>query len=1047
MQKTIDCLNPGKKLVEETADWLKERVIDDPSGAKSLARFCVVVPTAQSGRNLRLALAERFPNKGLVPPMVILPMQLARGDDGTPPIATKVQTGAAYLKFMESCGAGGPAARWPHLFLADALSDPDALLSFLDQIEDLWRLLGAGGLLMRDVSENPEAKKKLEDAEGDEAVRWQELADFENAFFGFLHGYGLRHEVERLHDAISNPPDLPGEIEEVVLPALVDPVPLLHHVLLHQRSPRRITVLIHAAEKDRGMFDEWGRPRVELWTGAKHPVLTLGDDDIVCASTDGKLAGRIARDFPKAMEDKALPALGLCDETLYTMLSAAFLGRGYELHNPEKFRLANSSLGRIAGRLLTLYAGGASYPWDDFVALLREDDVLRHVVPVVKAKCEECKEVCNCVVAKEGDGKKHLPSKCSVLEGLDICRNVFFPSVLPADCQFDLRRIEGLDRHRAAKFLCAAQVLRELVENARKGTSNAANFLRAAFLAIYDGRKVGSGTADREFAAAIGALREVLSQFEDTILPGLGLADAAATALLRKSLAEATYSLEPDTPNALKTEGWLELAWSLSDKIALAGFNEGAVPDSVSGHVFLPDALRAALGLPSNDQRLARDTFLLKSILDARAVGDVRAYFARTSDAGDIHRPSRLLFLVDDDRVPARAKALFGELPPDKARAPRKVAPDWRPRLPLDVAIPHVGEKETPEGRLSASAINQWLACPLSYCLEYGLDMERVEEKDELGADDFGTLVHVALETYANEQLARSGEGFPQLRDENDIRAAIRRIFAGIRAGYGRAPSLKIRLQLDAVASRLENFAAVQAHWARRGWVIAEKPEFDFVVRPFEGEGDADVWIKGSIDRVDFNKDIGYRLIDYKTWDDTSKAAGHVISGGKAECEFAETLSLPLLPAARSNTFPRRLLSVQLPLYRRCLEKFDSEKFDGKVADCCYLVLGKDRRNTGVFGSGFEEKASPEKDDAFGIGSLILSDPDFNKTTLETARIAIRAIRAGLFWPPGPGRALDYGLKDIFLNSPESDLRGSDWLVKQAERLKAFKEENEGKGE
>ena len=65
MQRKIAYLNPGKKLVEETADWLSDRVIDDASGAKSLARFCVVVPTAQSGRNLRLALAKRFDFGGL----------------------------------------------------------------------------------------------------------------------------------------------------------------------------------------------------------------------------------------------------------------------------------------------------------------------------------------------------------------------------------------------------------------------------------------------------------------------------------------------------------------------------------------------------------------------------------------------------------------------------------------------------------------------------------------------------------------------------------------------------------------------------------------------------------------------------------------------------------------------------------------------------------------------------------------------------------------------------------------------------------------------
>ena len=223
MQKTIVCLNSGKKLVEETADWLSDRVIDDASGAKSLARFCVVVPTAQSGRNLRLALAKRFPNKGLVPPKVVLPMQLAKGVDETG-IATRVQSCAAFLAFMHSCGKDGPAARWPHLFLEESIKDHDSILSFHDQLEDLWHILGAGGFLMRDVRDGEKTKEILGQDIGDEAVRWEELADLEEKFFAFLHKSGLRHEAERLHAIRVTPPAIDQEITTIVLPALVDAV-------------------------------------------------------------------------------------------------------------------------------------------------------------------------------------------------------------------------------------------------------------------------------------------------------------------------------------------------------------------------------------------------------------------------------------------------------------------------------------------------------------------------------------------------------------------------------------------------------------------------------------------------------------------------------------------------------------------------------------------------------------------------------------------------------------------------------------------------------
>ncbi len=53
MHPATEFLNPRAKLVHQVADWLKDRARDDSSGAKSLAHVCVVVPTAQSGRNLQ----------------------------------------------------------------------------------------------------------------------------------------------------------------------------------------------------------------------------------------------------------------------------------------------------------------------------------------------------------------------------------------------------------------------------------------------------------------------------------------------------------------------------------------------------------------------------------------------------------------------------------------------------------------------------------------------------------------------------------------------------------------------------------------------------------------------------------------------------------------------------------------------------------------------------------------------------------------------------------------------------------------------------------
>ena len=65
MKPKREFLDPRKKLVEEVVDWLcgggshVSKIRSTPEGACSLAHVAVIVPTAQSARNLRFALAER----------------------------------------------------------------------------------------------------------------------------------------------------------------------------------------------------------------------------------------------------------------------------------------------------------------------------------------------------------------------------------------------------------------------------------------------------------------------------------------------------------------------------------------------------------------------------------------------------------------------------------------------------------------------------------------------------------------------------------------------------------------------------------------------------------------------------------------------------------------------------------------------------------------------------------------------------------------------------------------------------------------------------
>jgi len=1027
---TVEFLDPGRKLVDEVADWLcgtgthayKGRVRVSPEGARTLDHVMVVVPTAQSGRNLRLAIARRFPGRGVVPPRVVPPMRLVTCAETTRRIASDVELRAAFLKFVAAASSAGTLSDYPHLFLTrradgtpyDLAKDFRAQLAFFDQLQDIWRILAGGGLTMADVPTHPKAAAVFQRTLGDEAARWEELARFERDFFGRLHDGGLRHQAEDIRLARTNPVPVAPEVEEVVLPLLADPVAALYDVLAHQRADLRVTVLEHCDPTEADRFDAWGRPVLSAWTAPETPVAVgLRDADIVCTARDEDLAKRVAEDFPPADAEVRRPSLGLCDGELFPELAAAFLNRGYVLHNPERHRLTVSSLGRMLSNLLDLYVARKDrLPWAPFVALLREDDVL--------------------TAFADGAGG---PDRAAVLAGIDVCQNTFLPTVLAKGLAYDAAEVHRRARPALEVFVTVGKALLAVLESAWSEDAAPAAFLRQAMSAIFARRALRGTDEEREFRAATDAVRTVLDAFDGEGGTVSGLAESTVVGLLRKALSEAAYSLEPTERNAVSTEGWLELVWSGADRIALAGFTEGAVPDSVVGHPFVPDELRIALGLMSNAGRLARDTMLLADLVRSRAEtpGAVRAYLAMTNAAGDQRRPSRLLFLVRPDALAARVRRLFGEPPAGGLREARRLEPKWRPDLPLDgVPLPNVSERD-PRGRLSASAIDVWLRCPFTYLLKYGLGMERFKEKVELAPNDFGLLIHGVLEDYANEQLARSARGLDQLTDERDVAAALSRLLAVRRAGFGDRLALRLRLQFDAAEGRLLAFAPLQAKWASEGWRIAEPPEYKFNVRPFAGEDDVDLPFNGSIDRIDC-RNGKYRLIDYKTWDERSAAKAHVVAGGERQHGHAVRLRLPeLVGTVKTTGAPKygRFLSVQLLLYAKCLECADA-KFAGTVDDCCYVVLGKDAKNVFVFGSC--EDQGPF--DAYKRANDRVPLIEHRNLALDTVRTAIRRIRGNFFWPPGPTEEWKYDFKELFVVSPERDFpEGTAWRDVQEAKL------------
>ena len=213
--RRVETFDARRKAVDAIADWLSARARPDAAGASSLAHLLVVVPTAQSGRRLRHALARRFP-AGLIPPCVKMPAHLV--DLSKSDIAGRADE---LLALREARGGKGG-------------------FDVAAELADIRRILGANALSFADV-----AGKVGTILTGDladvEIERWEDLAELEKRYFAALARRGKRDRIAALKEALAQPIGFPGA-EEAVVACVLDPLPVMNLIL--ERSGLPVTELV-----------------------------------------------------------------------------------------------------------------------------------------------------------------------------------------------------------------------------------------------------------------------------------------------------------------------------------------------------------------------------------------------------------------------------------------------------------------------------------------------------------------------------------------------------------------------------------------------------------------------------------------------------------------------------------------------------------------------------------------------------------------------------------------------------------------------------------
>jgi len=901
-------------VVLKVRDYLLARSLGGPV---DLRGTLVLVPTQQAGRRLRQAVAahaaKHGTSYGYLRPR--LPIDLVREPTAGMQTASALECAALWARLLLDADLTG----FPALFPASGSNAGFAwALSTGKLIQSLRHELGAAGLTVGDL-----AARFLDRLE--EPERWQQLASLEASYIDLVRRSG-RTDPSLSRVDQSQHPEVPDGVERIVLACAPDPDPVILTALERLADTVPVHVLVHAPENMADSFDQWGRPLREWWSDS---VFDMPD-----AVENIRLAGTPAEQSRLVLSVLAGEAwgphdigIGVPDDDIIPFIAAELRAGGIEAYDPDGKPVSDHPLCSLVERYRALIDDGS---YASVSAILRQPDLLeflRHALGL----------------------QAHV-----VLTELDEFQNLHLPAHLHAMRQ----HLAG-----SSDFSALSAALERLHADTADSRAEPAAALRSFLRTVYTHRQLKpEDQTDAEFAAVAQLIADTLNHVEESCVPSLNLSPSDLRALVVDHLRSLKYDVSRQGI-AMDLEGWLELHWNDAPLLVVTGMNEGRVPESLSSDPFLPNSLRRTLGLRSDEDRYARDLYLMRAMVESRRSRG-RACFicGKTGASGDPLKPSRLLFACPDRDLPSRARALFGT---PESRAPNHPATTsflLRPSPPADMP-PARHDVEA----MAVTAFRDYLACPFRFYLKRVLRMEAVDDlQSEMDAADFGGLIHDVMHRMGQNESMRS------CRDARELARFLHsEAEAWMARRFGTPLPLNLLMQLDAAQQRLSSVARAQAEEAESGWDITLVEHA--VEQTIEG-----IRVFGRIDRLDRHRGTGQiRVLDYKTSDAASTPEKeHLKNPAEDTPDYARVVV---------GSIPKRWLDLQLPLY-------------------VFMLAAQDAAWSHAVPGYFN---IPGASDSTGVALWATFSGDIAASAGACAREVARAIRARRFWPPARRVAYD----------------------------------------
>ncbi|MCB0332173.1 MAG: PD-(D/E)XK nuclease family protein, partial [Bdellovibrionales bacterium] len=592
-----------------------------------------------------------------------------------------------------------------------------------------------------------------------------------------------------------------------------------------ERYPKEVLTFVFAPEDEADSFDGVGGLIPHIWSKR---TLPLGHDQCHRAEDASHQAEDVYQ-YLASFDERTVEdfTLGLTDDTLAPYIEERFFADGVVCRHSQGKALQESRPVRLLQVALRYLE---SRQFSDLAEFLRQVDVQRALH-----------------FFNEEEGVVY-----DIFSFLDSYQQAHLPSIIHESFVGN-----ELEKKNLAAIITAVEDLLGDLTGSKRALIDWQEPLLSFLRNVYD-RCVfhDHSLHDRMVVEACQKLKNQFLSFDSHALHRFKrLTASEALKLVLRSVRREVVSPEPKE-EAIEMLGWLELPLDDAPVVAVIGCAEGHLPESVNADAYLPNSLRAKLGLLDNDTRAARDTYALHTLLESRE--SVHLFYSGVHPRGDFLPPSRLFFQVDQELLADRALQLYvgQKIPKTLSALERRSAGEQS-----NIAIPRPLRIDGVIDRMSITSFRSYLRCPYRFYLQHVLKLKKLDDAAlELDAPSFGNLVHDVLKSFFTSSARTSTE-------EEVIRDML---FAEVtqRAKhlFGSSPLPAVLVQIEQMKHRLLSFAAWQAKWRVAGWII-EHAEYDIGESECFLDHDAGrTMLSGRIDRIDRHEQTGeLAVFDYKT--------------------------------------------------------------------------------------------------------------------------------------------------------------------------------------